>query len=110
VPRPFETDPGAIKVPLFHSNDDYDEVIFYHAGDFFSRDNIKPGMVTLHPSGFTHDPHPKALNNMLVQPKPATKEIAVMIDAGDALEISGAAASVEQAGYVDSWRSAAAKP
>ncbi|HEX7417008.1 MAG TPA: hypothetical protein VF315_03050, partial [Steroidobacteraceae bacterium] len=110
VPRPFETDPGAIKVPFFHSNDDYDEVIFYHAGDFFSRDNIKPGMVTLHPSGFTHGPHPKALNNMLVQPKPATNEIAVMIDARDALEISGAAASVEQAGYVDSWRSSAAKP
>ena len=43
VPRPFETDPGAIKVPFFHNNDDYDEVIFYHAGDFFSRDNIHPG-------------------------------------------------------------------
>src|SRR3546814_10541495 len=35
VPRPFETDPGAIKVPFFHNNDDFDEVIFYHAGDFF---------------------------------------------------------------------------
>ena len=62
VPRPFETDPGAIKVPFFHNNDDYDEVIFYHAGDFFSRDNIHPGMVTLHPCGFTHGPHPKALS------------------------------------------------
>ena len=59
VPRPFETDPGAIKVPFFHNNDDYDEVIFYHAGDFFSRDNIHPGMITLHPGGFTHGPHPE---------------------------------------------------
>src|SRR5690606_25880631 len=67
VPRPFETDPGAIKVPFFHNNDDYDEVIFYHAGDFFSRDNIAPGMMSLHPCGFTHGPHPKALKNMLVQ-------------------------------------------
>ena len=67
VPRPFETDPGAIKIPFFHNNDDYDEVIFYHAGDFFSRDNIHPGMVTLHPGGFTHGPHPKALSRMLVQ-------------------------------------------
>ena len=65
VPRPFETDPGAIKVPFFHNNDDYDEVIFYHAGDFFSRDNIKPGMLTFHPCGFTHGPHPKALESML---------------------------------------------
>ena len=61
VPRPFESDPGALKVPFFHNNDDFDEVIFYHAGDFFSRDNIHPGMMTLHPVGFTHGPHPKAL-------------------------------------------------
>jgi len=28
APRPFESDPGAIKVPFFHNNDDYDEVLF----------------------------------------------------------------------------------
>lgn len=104
VPRPFETDPGALKVPFFHNNDDYDEVIFYHAGNFFSRDNIAPGMMTLHPCGFTHGPHPKALQNMLVQSKPATDEYAVMIDARDSLEITAAAAAVEWAGYVDSWK------
>ncbi len=104
VPRPFETDPGAIKVPFFHNNDDYDEVIFYHAGDFFSRDNIRPGMLSFHPSGFTHGPHPKALERMLVQPKPATDEIAVMIDCRDALEIGTAATAVEWTGYVDSWK------
>jgi enoyl-CoA hydratase/carnithine racemase len=60
VPRPIESDPGALKVPFYHNNDDYDEVIFYHRGEFFSRDNIKPGMVTFHPCGFTHGPHPKA--------------------------------------------------
>ena len=49
VPRPIESDPGALKVPFFHSNDDFDEVIFYHQGEFFSRDNIQPGMVTFHP-------------------------------------------------------------
>jgi homogentisate 1,2-dioxygenase len=104
VPRPFETDPGAIKIPFFHNNDDYDEVIFYHAGDFFSRDNIHPGMVTLHPGGFTHGPHPKALSRMLVQSKPATEEYAVMVDTRDALEIAPAAAKVEWEGYVDSWK------
>lgn len=103
-PRPFETDPGALKVPFFHSNDDYDEVLFYHAGDFFSRDNIHPGMMTFHPAGFTHGPHPKALKNMLVQPKPATDEYAVMIDTRDPLEIGPGAQAVEQAAYVDSWR------
>jgi homogentisate 1,2-dioxygenase len=104
APRPFETDPGALKVPFFHNNDDYDEVLFYHAGDFFSRDHIEAGMMTFHPSGFTHGPHPKALKNMLSQPKPATDEYAVMIDARDPLEVGEAAASVENPAYVDSWK------
>ena len=104
TPRPFETDPGAIKIPFFHNNDDYDEVIFYHAGDFFSRDNIHPGMLTYHPAGFTHGPHPKALQRMLVQSKAATDEYAVMLDARDALTVGEAATRVEWAGYVDSWQ------
>jgi homogentisate 1,2-dioxygenase len=105
APRPFETDPGALKVPFFHNNDDFDEVLFYHAGDFFSRDHIKAGMMTFHPSGFTHGPHPKALKNMLTQPKPATDEYAVMVDARDPLEVGEGAAAVEDAAYVDSWKS-----
>jgi homogentisate 1,2-dioxygenase len=104
APRPFETDPGAIKIPFFHNNDDFDEVIFYHAGDFFSRDNIHPGMVTYHPAGFTHGPHPKALTRMLVQTKPMADEVAVMIDCRDPLEIGDAGQSVEWSGYVDSWK------
>jgi homogentisate 1,2-dioxygenase len=105
VPRPFETDPGAIKVPFFHNNDDYDEAIFYHAGDFFSRDNIDAGMLTFHPSGFTHGPHPKALSNMLVQKKPATDEYAVMIDARDPLEPAAMPQGVELPHYAMSWAS-----
>jgi homogentisate 1,2-dioxygenase len=104
APRPFETDPGALKVPFFHNNDDYDELLFYHAGNFFSRDNIHPGMVTLHPGGFTHGPHPKALKNMLTQSKPATDEYAVMVDTRDPLEVAPAAQAVAWQGYVDSWR------
>jgi homogentisate 1,2-dioxygenase len=107
APRPFETDPGALKVPFFHNNDDYDEVLFYHAGDFFSRDNIHAGMMTLHPSGFTHGPHPKALKSMLVQSKPATDEYAVMIDTRDPLDVGEAAQAVENLAYVDSWETAA---
>jgi homogentisate 1,2-dioxygenase len=107
APRPFETDPGAIKVPFFHNNDDYDEVLFYHDGDFFSRDNIHPGMMTLHPSGFTHGPHPKALTRMFEQPKTMTDEYAVMIDTRDPLEIGEAATRVEWTDYKNSWK---AKP
>jgi len=106
APRPFETDPGALKVPFFHNNDDYDEVLFYHAGDFFSRDNIDAGMMTFHPSGFTHGPHPKALKNMLKQTKDATDEYAVMVDTRDPLEVGAGASTVENPDYVNSWKPA----
>ena len=45
-------------MPFFHNNDDFDEVIFYHAGEFFSRAHIHPGMFTMHPCGCPHGPHP----------------------------------------------------
>jgi homogentisate 1,2-dioxygenase len=106
APRPFETDPGALKVPFFHNNDDYDEVIFYHQGDFFSRDNIHPGMISYHPMGFTHGPHPKALENAFEQKSAATDEVAVMIDTRDSLEVDESAIPVEWEGYVNSWKTA----
>jgi len=104
APRPFETDPGALKVPFFHNNDDYDEVIFYHQGDFFSRDNIHPGMISYHPVGFAHGPHPKALQNAFEQKSAATDEVAVMIDTRDALNVDESAIPVEWEGYVNSWK------
>jgi homogentisate 1,2-dioxygenase len=104
APRPFETDPGALKVPFFHNNDDYDEVIFYHRGEFFSRDNIHPGMITFHPTGFTHGPHPKALQNAFEPKASRTDEVAVMIDARDPLEPAAQAETIEWDGYADSWR------
>jgi homogentisate 1,2-dioxygenase len=104
VPRPIESDPGALKVPFFHSNDDFDEVIFYHQGEFFSRDNIHPGMVTFHPCGFTHGPHPKAFAAGARAAKTMTDEVAVMIDARDPLEMSKAAEAVEDKSYADSWK------
>jgi len=103
VPRPFETDPGALKVPFFHNNDDFDEVIFYHAGDFFSRDNIKPGVISWHPCGFTHGPHPKALQRMYEAAKPATDEYAVMLDTRDALDAGPEMEGVEMRAYAESW-------
>ena len=102
-PRPMETDPEALKVPFFHNNDDYDEVLFYHRGDFFSRDNIEKGMITFHPCGFTHGPHPKALAGMLTPKKTATDEYAVMLDTRDALEVGDLPAGVENPDYVRSW-------
>ena len=103
VPRPMESDPEALKVPFFHNNDDYDEVIFYHRGSFFSRDNIHPGMISLHPCGFTHGPHPKAFAANTKATKTETDEVAVMIDTRDALDVGAAAESIEFKGYAASW-------
>ena len=105
VPRPLESDPGALKVPFFHSNNDYEEAIFYHRGSFFSRDNIRPGMVTFHPGGFPHGPHPKALAASASASRTETDEVAVMIDARDPLDMSEHAASTEDRLYADSWKS-----
>ena len=104
VPRPLESDAGALRVPFFHSNADYDEVIFYHAGDFFSRDNIHPGMISLHPAGFPHGPHPKAFATGATHARIETDEVAVMVDTRDALETAAGAHAIEWEDYVNSWR------
>jgi homogentisate 1,2-dioxygenase len=105
VPRPAESDPGALKLPFFHNNDDFDEMIFYHRGKFMSRDNIHPGMVTLHPCGFPHGPHPKAFAMAAKAPGGhMLDEVAVMVDTRDALDVASLPDGVEFTGYVDSWR------
>jgi homogentisate 1,2-dioxygenase len=103
-PRPIESDPGALKLPFYHSNDDYDEVLFYHQGSFTSRDDIHPGMMSLHPSGFSHGPHPSAFAAAARGTRNETDEVAVMLDARDALDVATEAEALEWADYVDSWR------
>jgi homogentisate 1,2-dioxygenase len=61
-------------------------------------------MMTFHPSGFTHGPHPKALTKMFVQDKAMTDEYAVMIDTRDPLDVGSAAAGMEDESYVNSWK------
>lgn len=101
LPRPLEEPAGALKVPFYHSNIDYDEVIFYHAGDFFSRDNMSAGSVTLHPRGINHGPHPKALAGQ--SKKTRTDEVAVMVDTVSPLKVSQFARELEVKDYWKSW-------
>jgi homogentisate 1,2-dioxygenase len=104
VPRLFETAEKALKIPFFHSNNDYDEVLFYHQGNFFSRDNIHPGMITYHPQGFAHGPHPGAMKKAFKQDSAMTDEVAVMIDTRDPLDITTELEQTEWKGYIDSWK------
>ncbi len=101
VPRPFEEEQDALRVPFYHQNIDYDEVIFYHAGDFFSRDNLHAGMMSFHPAGFPHGPHPKAFEK--VKNKTHTDEYAVMIDTRWPLRRDPALERVEIPDYWKSW-------
>lgn len=103
LPRGLETeDPLAVKVPFYHSNIDYDEVIFYHAGEFFSRSDMELGMFTFHPQGIHHGPQRAAV----VRSKEArrTNEIAVMIDTRNPLKIAGESESCEVEEYWRSWQ------
>lgn len=103
-PRPAETDPGALKVPFFHSNDDYDELLFLHSGQFFSRDGMGPGMLTFHPGGFPHGPHPAAYQASMTVPRTQLHEVAINIDTRDPLDIGPAMAAHERQGHADSWQ------
>ncbi len=60
-------------------------------------------MITLHPSGYPHGPHPKAFATGAKGARTETDEVAVMIDTRDALEISDEASSVEWPDYIKSW-------
>ena len=102
LPRPFEEDPQAMRVPFYHSNIDYDEVLFYSDGHFFSREGIGPGMVTWHPQGIDHGPHPKAIETS--RQKDRTDEVAVMVDAFRPLQATAAAQLVENENYWASWK------
>jgi homogentisate 1,2-dioxygenase len=102
VERPLEEhETGALKVPFYHSNIDFDEVLFYHQGNFFSRDNIDAGALTFHPQGIHHGPHPKAFKNSVA--KTRTDEFAVMIDAKRPLIPSEWFSNNENKNYWKSW-------
>jgi len=103
LPRPLEKDKDALKVPFYHQNIDYDEVLFYHEGDFFSRDNLHAGMMSFHPTGFPHGPHPKAMKS--VDQKTETNEIAVMVDCRWPLHVDPSMTQVELQDYWKSWKS-----
>jgi homogentisate 1,2-dioxygenase len=102
APRPLETgDPRALRVPFYHSNIDFDEVLFYHRGEFFSRAGIEPGMLTFHPQGIHHGPHPKAYERSKSATR--TEEVAVMLDTKNPLAVLDAACPYENPNYFKSW-------
>jgi homogentisate 1,2-dioxygenase len=103
VPRLFDLDPEAIKVPYHHANVDSDEVLFYSAGDFMSRKGagIGVGSFTLHPAGFVHGPQPGSIEAAVDAVR--TDETAVMIDTFAPLLVSNGARASADPEYPWSW-------
>ncbi|MFO0595776.1 MAG: homogentisate 1,2-dioxygenase [Myxococcaceae bacterium] len=103
LPRPLENgDPAALKVPFYHSNIDFDEVLFYHSGEFFSRAGVAPGMLTFHPQGIHHGPQEAAFDRTKAATR--TEEVAVMIDTKNPLEVLAPAVPSELSEYWKSWQ------
>lgn len=100
-PRLFDYHPDAIPAPYNHSNIDSDEVLYYVDGDFMSRKNVTRGMITLHPAGIPHGPHPGAVEKSIGAKE--TKELAVMIDTFHPLQLTVDALEIENEGYTMSW-------
>jgi homogentisate 1,2-dioxygenase len=103
VPRPYDFDPNAVKVPYHHANVDTDEVLFYSRGDFMSRagSGIGAGSISLHPPGFVHGPQPGSRERSVDAVR--TEEVAVMIDVFRPLQLSDAAIAVSDPEYPFSW-------
>ena len=101
VPRLFDYHPQAIPAPYNHSNIDSDEVIYYVDGDFMSRKNVTRGMITLHPAGIPHGPHPGAVEKSIGAKE--TKELAVMVDTFRPLMLTKQALEIEDKNYIMSW-------
>lgn len=101
VPRLYDYHPEAIPAPYNHSNIDSDEVLYYVDGDFMSRKHVTRGMITLHPGGIPHGPHPGAVEKSIGAKE--TKELAVMVDTFHPLMMTQDAQSIEDENYIMSW-------
>ncbi len=101
VPRMYDYHPQAIPAPYAHSNVDSDEVLYYVAGDFMSRKHVERGMISLHPKGIPHGPHPGTIEKSIG--KTETKELAVMVDPFHPLQITEEAMKMEDPNYYKTW-------
>ena len=101
VPRLYDYHPEAVPAPYNHSNIDSDEVLYYVDGDFMSRNNIERGMITLHPAGIPHGPHPGAMERSLG--KKSTEELAVMVHTFKPLMVTEEAMKILTKDYHKSW-------
>lgn len=100
LPRPAVKDPKAERVPFYHRNIDYDEILFHHIGKFSARSDIGTGRIVWHPQGIHHGPHPTSAANACTI---SVEEVAVMVDTYRPLRATAAAENLEDTGYAMTW-------
>jgi homogentisate 1,2-dioxygenase len=100
-PRLYDYHPKAIPAPYNHSNIDSEELLYYVDGDFMSRNDIAPGVMSLHPGGIPHGPHPGAMERSIG--KTVTNELAVMVDTFRPLKLTQQALAIDDGKYFKSW-------
>jgi homogentisate 1,2-dioxygenase len=100
-PRLYDYHPLSIPAPYNHSNIDSDEVLYYVAGDFMSRNDIDAGHISLHPAGIPHGPHPGAAERSIG--KKGSDELAVMVDTFKPLMVTQEAMEIADEDYFKSW-------
>lgn len=101
VPRLYDYHPDSIPAPYNHSNVDSDEVLYYVDGEFMSRKHVEKGMISLHPTGIVHGPHPGTVEKSIG--KKETPELAVMVDTFRPLKLTEDALQIEDKSYYKSW-------
>ena len=106
LPRPFEGEAGVERIPWYHRNTDYDELVFVHGGDFLGRP-LPKGRCTLSPQGLHHG-LPEAvreLSRATAKPGDRIGWELVSVDCARPLEVTREAAALDRTGR-DARRSA----
>jgi homogentisate 1,2-dioxygenase len=108
VPRPVESAERALPVPFDHVNIDRDEVLFYSEGVFFSKDTSEDGTLTFHARGFSHGPHPHALQRALERREHEGafmfEGYFLLVETNAPLSVTPWAEALEDKDYLNSWQ------
>jgi homogentisate 1,2-dioxygenase len=106
VPRPLE-DPNVLRVPFYHNNIDYDELFFFHRGDFRPM-ALEEGALVHQPAGIHHGPSRRELEESRRLPAMRLEATRVNIDLERPFAILGPGDAAEIGDYLERRYPAAA--
>jgi homogentisate 1,2-dioxygenase len=103
-PLRSQTDPRTMKIPFWHNNDDYDEIVFNHDGVPLPHPDLDEGSMTFHPSGLTHSVYPPQFEYMFEVPFEERVSYAVLIDSRASVRVAESMEDCEVRTYVNCWK------